>query len=289
MRVNAVRLLTVEKNYKGFVSRDRTDLSDEHIGNYYRAYMDLIGRVNGRGSKAYSPHLDKYWHLPAYMPNIGFTQADEVVRVFRALYWGLLFGKFKSESRGGDNYWKYVGNTSYFIKDIDGRMVLTGNSQKYAIDRLFQSLTANPAIVQEVLENADWQWTSAKDLWLQKNVEEGQTLDKMKRVKIVQEITGYTFKLFPKASKAKGDNWFSLLVSKENLMLDRFLNMDEGRLKNCFFDELLERLIDLFGPSSNTNKLCQYVLKGVDKANADLAAARIANFERDNRFDPQSI
>ena len=289
VRVNAVRLLTVEKNYKGFVSRDRTDLSDEHIGNYYRAYMDLIGRVNGRGSKAYSPHLDKYWHLPAYMPNIGFTQADEVVRVFRALYWGLLFGKFKSESRGGDNYWKYVGNTSYFIKDIDGRMVLTGNSQKYAIDRLFQSLTANPAIVQEVLENADWQWTSAKDLWLQKNVEEGQTLDKMKRVKIVQEITGYTFKLFPKASKAKGDNWFSLLVSKENLMLDRFLNMDEGRLKNCFFDELLERLIDLFGPSTNTNKLCQYVLKGVDKANADLAAARIANFERDNRFDPQSI
>lgn len=288
VRVNCVRLLTVEKNYKGFISRDRTELSDEFTGNYYKAYMDVIARVNQKGGKTYSPHLDKYWHLPAYMPNIGSTQADEVGKVFRALYWGLLFGRFKSESKGGDNYWKYVGQTSYFIKDIDGRMVLTGNSLKYAIDRLFQSLTANPSIVLEVLEDADRQWAAAKELWLQKNVEESQALDKMKRAKIVQDITTYIFSIFPKAPKAKGDNWFSLLVSKENLMLDKFLALDEGRLKVHFFDELIERLIDLFGPSANTKKVCESVMKGVDRTNVDLANSRVELFDRNNRFEPQN-
>ncbi len=286
VRVNAVTLLSVERNFKGFMSKERTDLTEESIGNYYAAYKSVVDRVNTRNSRTYSPHLDKYWHLPAFMPNIGFTQMDEIVKVFRALYWGLLFGKFKSESKGGDNYWKYVGTTSCFIKDIDDHMILTGSSTQYAIDRLFGGLMTNPEIINEVLDDADVRWEKAKDLWLQKEGTEENMLEKMKKTRIVQDIVSYEFRLFPKAGKAKNDNWFSILASKDSMLLNKFLNMDGGLLKNSFFDELTERLITVFGASSNTKKVCEYVIKNVDKNNIDLANSRLNEFDRQNRFQP---
>lgn len=286
IRVNAITLLTIERNFTGFSSKEKTDFVDESIGTYYAAYKSVVDRLVKKNSKTYSPHMDKHWHLPAYMPNIGFTQTDEVIKVFRAMYWGLLFGNFKPESRGGDNYWKYVGSTSFFIKDIDDKMVLTGNSLCYALDRLFQALTVNPSIIGSILENADVQWAKAKDLWLQKEASEDNALEKMKKVKLLQDIVNYEFKLFPKAGKAKAENWFCLLVSKENMLLDRFLNLDNGRLRNYFFDELIERIINLFGPSTNTRKVCEFVFKNVDKTNAKLAQNRIKEFEKNNLFEP---
>ena len=287
IRVNAVTLLSIEKNFKGFMYREKTDLSDESIGTYYDAYKSVIDRLALKNSKTYSPHLDKHWHLPAFMPNIGFTQMDELIKVFRAMYWGLLFNKFKSESRGGDNYWKYVGSTTSFIKNIDGQMVLTGNSLDYALDRLFNSLSANPDIIKSILEDADTQWKKAKDTWLQKETSEENMVEKMKRTNIIQDIATYEFKQFSKGSKAKVYNWFSLLVSKDNLMLNKFLNMDDGHLKSCFFDELMERIIDMFGPSAYTKKVCEYLLKKVDKTNADFAKNRFEQFDKNNRFQPE--
>ena len=286
IRVNAVTLLTIEKNFKGFLSKEKTALTGESLGNYYVAYKDVVDRMNVPNSKTYSPHLDKHWHLPAFMPNIGFTYADEVRQVFRAMYWGLLLNKFKFESRGGDNYWKFVGDISSFIKDVDGNMILTGNSLKYALDRLFMGLTSNPSIVSEVLKDADTMWSKAKDQWLQKETDDGNELDKMKKSKIVQSIATFEFGFFPKAPKAKGSNWFSLLQSKENLQLHRLMNMDGGLLKTSFFSDLMERLIYVFGPSSNTRKVCEYIIRNVDKANIDHARALLDSFDEQNRFQP---
>ena len=283
-RVNAVTLLKIDKNYKGFLSKDRTELADESIGTYYTAYKDVVDKVNAMNSKTYSPHLDKHWHLPAYMPNIGFTQAEEIGKVFKALCWGLLLEQFKSESKGGDNYWKYTGNYSCFIKDVDKNMILTGNSLKYAVNRLFEGLTTNPSIVEEVLDAADRWWNDAKDLWLQKETDENTVLEKMKQAKFIQTMIQFKFKLFPKEKTAS--NWFSILTSKENMLLEKFLNLDGGQMKVNFFDELLERLIDVFGPSSNTQKVCEYVFKHVDKSNLDLAKVRLDEFVRENRFQP---
>lgn len=286
IRVNAVTLLTIDKNFKGFLSKEKTELVDESIGNYFVAYRDVVDKLNQPNSKTYSPHLDKHWHLPAFMPNIGFTYADEVKQVFRALYWGLLMNKFKFESRGGDNYWKYVGDVSSFIRDVDGNMILTGNSLKYALDRLFTGLTSNPAMVKQVLRDADAMWDKARDQWLQKESDGAGELEKMKKLKIVQTICTFEFGFYAMAPKAKASNWFSLLQSKENLQLDRLMNMDGGQLKISFFEELMERLIYVFGPSSNTRKVCEYVLRGVDKGNADHALALIDSFDAQNRFQP---
>ena len=283
-RVNAATLLTVEKYFKGFISKERTVLSDESVGTYYAAYKKVVDKVNMMNSKTYSPHLDKHWHLPAYMPNIGFTQADEITRVFRALYWGLLLGLFKSESRGGDNYWKYVGEYSCFIKDVDGNTILTGNSVKYAIDRLFQGLTTNPEIVAHVLNAADEWWDNARDLWLQKEYDEDIEREKMKKFSTVQTIVNFRFKIVP--GDKMNSSWFSILTSKPNMLLDKFLSMDGEKLRVGFFDELMSRLIGLFGPSKNTKEVCDYIVKHVDRDNSDLAKTRLSEFEKQNSFQP---
>lgn len=285
IRVNAVTLLTVEKYFKNFLSKEKTDLTDESQGTYYVAYKDVIDKVNQMNSKTYSPHLDKHWHLPAYMPNIGFTQAEEIKKVFKALCWGLFLGNFKSESRGGDNYWKYVGDVSYFIKDIDGRMVLTGNSLKYAIDRLFSVLTTNPEIVNQILKRADRLWKEGKDQWLQKETDDSSEYEEMKKAKIVRSIVDFKFNLFPKEKQTS--NWFCVLSPKENTLLYKFLNQDGAQLKSYFFDDLLEHLLDVFGPSGNTHRVCEYTFKHVDKSNIDLAMARLKQFKDLGRFDPK--
>lgn len=283
-RVNAVTLLGVETNFKNFLSKEKTDLSDESQGTYYMAYKEVIERVNRMDSKTFSPHLDKHWHLPAYMPNIGFTQADEIKKVFRALYWGLLLGNFKSESRGGDSYWKFVGDVSYFLKDIDGKMVLTGNTLKYSIDRLFSVLTTNPEIIKYVAKETEKLWKNAKDQWLQEETDDATEYEKMRTSKIVQTIVDFRFNLFPKEKQAA--TWFGILSAKENTLLYSFLNQDGGLLKSCFFDELMERLINIFGPSGNTYKVCEYIFKHVDKNNIDHAMARLEKFKEEGRFSP---
>jgi len=285
IRVNAVTLLTVEKYFKNFMSKEKTDLTSESQGTYYVAYKEVIDKVNQMGSRTYSPHLDKHWHLPAYMPNIGFTQAEEIKKVFKALCWGLFFGNFKSESRGGDNYWKYVGDVSYFIKDIDDRMVLTGNSLKYAIDRLFSVLTTNPEIVNQILKRTERLWEEAKYQWLQKETNESTEYEEMKKVKIVRSIIEFKFKLFPKEKQTY--NWFSVLLPKENTLLYKFLNQDGGQLKSYFFDDLLEHLLDVFGPSGNTYRVCEYIIKHVDKNNIGQAKACLEQFKNQGRFDPK--
>ena len=106
----------------------------------------------------------------------------------------------------------------------------------------------------------------------------------MRSSKIVQSIVDFRFDLFPKEKQAA--SWFSILSAKENTLLYRFLNQDGGLLKNCFFDELMERLIQVFGPSGNTKRVCEYIIKHVDKNNIDHAKARMERYKDEGRFSP---
>ena len=283
-RVNAVTLLTVEENFKNFLSKEKTNLTDESLGTYYLAYKHVIDKFNKKDSKTFSPHMDKHWHLSAYMPNIGFSQAEEIKKVFKALYWGLLMGKFKSESRGGDSYWKYIGDYTCFMKDIDGNSVLTGNSMLYAINRLFEALIANPDIVGQILTEADNMWADAKEQWMQVEAEPETEYEKMRRAKIVQTIVNFKFDLFPKAKTSS--SWFSILTAKEGTLLYKFLNQDGEQQKSDFFDELMDRFIDVFGPSTNTYNVCNYVIKHVGK-DKDIAKKRLETYKDKGRFQPK--
>ena len=161
VRANAVTLLSITENFEKFTSKDSSDLSNEYNGPYYVAYSDVIARVFGtqqgmrarvksiNGDTIYkdlSPHLDKRWHLPAYMPNIGSTTLEETKKILRALSYGLLFQFFKAQYNGGEHYWKHVGATSKWLRDVDKRMIGIGQSLDGAINNLLEKVCSTTRV-----------------------------------------------------------------------------------------------------------------------------------------------
>ena len=57
--------------------------------------------------------------------------------------------------------------------------------------------------------------------------------------------------------------------------------------RSAFYDDLIEHLIDIFGPSTNTRKLCDYLFKRAGKRFIDEATVRLNKYEADHRFQPE--
>jgi len=258
----------------------------EETGTYFEAYRDVVAKMGKKGSRTYSPHLDKHWHLPAYMPNIGQSLSDEVSHLFKALYSGLLFGNFFAVSSGGDYYWKYRGcDTIGFIKDANGGMVSLGKSQQYAIDRLYKDgLSNNPSIVDEVLRMAEKRWAELRDDWHQKEIDVETELVKMKASKVIRLIDEFRFNLcnlFP-----ADNNLFTLLDTRSGMALHGALDEENGRLRSAFYDDIINHLIDIFGASANTRRLCEYVFRRAGDRFRNESEARLNAFDENNRFQP---
>ena len=282
VRCNTVTLLYIDKHFPQFIAKNRTERTDESLGDYYIAYHDVIGEMLQPDSKTYSPHLNKFWHLPAYMPNIGSSIADEKKKLFRAFFGGLLFGKFKAVYEGGEYYWKYQEKTWRFIKNLDGRRIAIDNGQMDALNNLFiKGLANNPNIVDQINEFVDEKWKEAKDKWLGTDRDETNELQLMKDSDIVKRIVDFRFTIH--SSFPKNQNWFTLLNSRKGLAL--FNIIDEH--KDFFFENLMDRLIDVFGACVNTKKLCKYVLGNVKiKGVKDDALALFDFYENEGRFEP---
>lgn len=282
VRANTVTLLAINKYFKKFIAKERTQLTEESYGSYYVAYQDVITKMLKPDSKTFTPHLDKYWHLPSYMPNIGSSMEEEKKKLFRALYGGLLFERFKAAHYGGEYYWKYKSDrTLQYIKDIDGRSVTIGQSQESALNNLLANgLTSNPDIVNQVNHYVEEKWAEAKDAWLCAERDETNELQRMKESNIVKTIVDYRFAIH--SAFKQNQNWFTLLNSRKGLLLFNIISEH----KAFFFEDLIEHLIDIFGPSLNTMKLCKYVL---DKAGAKLkddAEIILNNYVDKGYFEP---
>lgn len=285
VRANTVTLLAIDKYYKKFIHKDSTDYTEEATGVYYQAYEDVINKMIANkfksDNKTYSPHLDKFWHLPSYMPYIGSSMALEKRELFRALYGGLLFGKFKAVYDGGEYYWKYQNKTWRFIKDIDGLRVSIGMSQMDALNNLFlKGLVNNPDIVKEINAYVDDQWSAAGKKWVGGGRDETNELQQMKDFDIVKLIVDFKFAIH--SSFPKNQNWFTLLNSRRGLTLFNVISEQ----KDFFFEDLMDRLIGIFGACVNTKKLCKYVLGKAGSKLKDDVEGLIENYENEGRFEP---
>ena len=284
VRANTVTLLSIDKHYPKFLAKEKTEYTDESLGTYYLAYEDVITRMRQNDSKTFTPHLDKYWHLPSYMPNIGSSMAYEKKKLFRALYGGLLFGKFKAFYDGGEYYWKYNSKTWRFIRDIIAdRRVPIGIGQADALNNLFiKGLVNNPDIVEEVNDYVDEKWQEAREIWLGVDRDETNEFQKMKELDIVKNIVDFKFNIHSSFTP-KNQNWFTLLNSRKGLALYNIIS----EFKEFFFEDLMERLITLFGASVNTKKLCKYVLGKAGTKMKDDVEGLLVNFENEGRFEPK--
>jgi hypothetical protein len=118
-------------------------------GGYFRSYDERIQRLNTVGNTV-SPHLDKRWHLPAFMPDLNprKVQEDEA-RIDRAWLLGLIHGFLRVVDRDMQPVWEF---------SREGKLspvVTRGAPTPGRLFALHDALHHNPAIVQHTLERAE--------------------------------------------------------------------------------------------------------------------------------------
>lgn len=125
-------------------------------GEYYKAYNNRIRKLTQQGNTV-TPHLDKRWHLQAYLPEISQLRIDEDrTNINRSLIWGILYGYLQNINEYGRLTW-------LFNDDAGSRLIQAGSqpADQY-MHSLYQALYHNPIIVDKVLKRSDEQ--SARDM-----------------------------------------------------------------------------------------------------------------------------
>lgn len=255
IRADSINQLELAKNFKAFVDTPTNELTQGNTGAYYKAYMDVINRIIN-GSKAYSPHLDKRWHLPSYLPNIGMSMDDSLKEIYAALCYGLLFGRLTVK----DDYWYCISEVSDFVADLDKHPIaVKGKSVAMAVNNLYElGLANNPKIVSKILKYVEKQWTAAKERW--QNTDD-PTLDKMKNQPIIKKIKDFSFaKVYPAATSwANAKYNFFFFANAGSQAQNRMIAKNMLVFKPFIIHDLITKIIDVFGPSDNTYALCKYV------------------------------
>lgn len=116
-------------------------------GVYYEAYHHLISRLNEDENRTITPHLDRNWHLPAYMPDLNPDRAKlETNRTDRALLLGLIYGWLKLVDSDGQRVYQYDGL-------LGAKLILkSGEKVQEEIHLLHEALPHNPVIYNEILK-----------------------------------------------------------------------------------------------------------------------------------------
>lgn len=139
--------LTID-NFHKFYSGDN---SGGVPGEYYKAYHARIRKLTQHGNTV-TPHLDKRWHLQAYLPEIHQHRVQEdQTNVSRALLWGIVMGYLQNINEYGRLTW-------LFNDDAGSRLIYEGEkpADKY-IHSLHQALLHNPIIVDKILKRTQEQ------------------------------------------------------------------------------------------------------------------------------------
>jgi hypothetical protein len=89
---------------------------DQPAGAYYRAYKNRIRQLVEKGNTV-TPHLDRRWHLPAYLPDLNSTLwTVEKQKIDRAL----ILGYLKACDFDGKSLWVYFGADGSQEVRVDG-------------------------------------------------------------------------------------------------------------------------------------------------------------------------
>ena len=128
-------------------------------GVYFRAYQSRVRKLTGQSNvSSVTPHLDKRWHLPAYLPDINQSQVlEDQARVDQAFLRGLAHGYFKAVHEDGTYIWTFHSHSGPQLVRVHGNPV---GAEVY---RLHQALLYNPAIVDQTLEQSDRDRTDDRD------------------------------------------------------------------------------------------------------------------------------
>lgn len=147
-----IRYVTVHGLKAEDFSKFSSEKKDKGIaqGDYFQAYKQVIERLK-RNPEAVTPHLDKRWHLPVYMPDINDEQVEiDKIAIDKSLINGILYEIFQNRNNDGKITWQFKdrngGSKSIKVKNRE----IGGTYQN-----LIEGLGYNPNYVDEVNERVE--------------------------------------------------------------------------------------------------------------------------------------
>lgn len=118
---------------------------EDSKGDYFQAYYRRINKLNIRKSNL-TPHLDKYWHLPAFMPDLNATQTKmDYEKCNRAYLYAFIY-RWISLVRVEEQFvYQYNGvGRSFLIQSM-------GKNVTYEGYKLHRALLHNPFIYENII------------------------------------------------------------------------------------------------------------------------------------------
>ncbi|MCX6305404.1 MAG: hypothetical protein NT040_10570 [Bacteroidetes bacterium] len=258
VRADAVFLLTLEQNYPKFITRKDSKYVSDFSGDYYKAYMAVLEKMiqfdNGTSpEKIISPHLDKRWHIPSYLPNINEDIKVGVSRVYAAFFLGLINGDIQLVDRDGKKIWRFfpAGNSAYKdVKDMDNQSI------KPTLNDLAKNgLMINPAIVDSILSNHQGIVENVRESFTSKNVKDKKTA--LLNLPLIQSIKNHTY---------KDSGWThpeTLLTMFRFIANDSFLGVNESDFKSAIINEVIKTVLFIGGDTLASREVCREVLENM--------------------------
>jgi len=145
-----------------FAPPQKSDTYDRTSGEYFRAYYELIEKINPdlRKSTVITPHIDRWWHVISVTPDLDDNNQERLeYNIAAAFFWGLL-GKYiqifeNDDSGSGSTYQLMLSSLN--MENIGDKTLLVSNGT--ACDRLYEVLDAlyiYPELVNSILKRVDY-------------------------------------------------------------------------------------------------------------------------------------
>lgn len=137
----------------GLSLQDFPKLSSGHLandymsdkGDYFQSYYRRVNKLNTKRSNL-TPHLDKYWHLPAFMPDLNATQTKlDYDKCNRAFLYAYMYRWISLVAVDGQFVYQYNGIGRSFLIQSMGNNIL-GEGYK-----LHRALLHNPFIYENII------------------------------------------------------------------------------------------------------------------------------------------
>jgi hypothetical protein len=214
------------ENFSKFSDGALSETHQRSPGVYYEAYRKRIDKLN-RGEATVTPHLDKRWHVPAFMPDLNKSQAKlENKKADQAFIIGIIYEWLQLVSDEGRKNYHYYGVQG------DRLVMKSGIAISEEIYSLHQAMPHNPIIYEEILDRFTEQ--REKERKIEPNI--------MKH----RFITGC--QVVQKISKDKINNIFDVVFLYEEEDLGNSTLPEYGdKVRICILDEIVQYFEHIFG------------------------------------------
>jgi hypothetical protein len=215
------------EDFAKFSDGESSENHQRSPGVYYEAYRKRIDKLN-RGESTVTPHLDKRWHVPAFMPDLNKSQAKlENRKADQAFLIGVIYEWLQLVFDEGRRNYHYYGVQG------DRLVMKSGIPITDEIYALHQAMPHNPVIYEEILDRFI----------------EQQDRDRKNEPNIMKHRFVLGCQIVQKMNKDKVNNIFDIVfLYEEEEQGDPSLPEYGDKVRIALLDVIVQYFESIFGP-----------------------------------------